>query len=107
MLFGLCLLAVGAFGGPVLLFPLASRLYVGIGAATALAVVTMHGGVGGFVGPYVTGALIDLAGGADIAMIVIAAFLLLGGALAITADRAVSRRALEYRSTNTAVSTKL
>ncbi|MFC9835559.1 MFS transporter [Rhodococcus sp. NPDC127530] len=98
MLFGLCLFAIGAFGGPVLLFPLATKLYVGIGAATALAVVTMHGGVGGFVGPYVTGALIDVSGSVEIAMLVIAALLLLGGFLAITADRAVSRRVLKYRS---------
>lgn len=98
LLAGLSLVAIGTFGGPVLLFPMASRLYVGIGAATALAIVTMHGGIGGFIGPYATGALIDLTGSVSIAMCVMAALLLTGGLLAILADRAVTRRMQGFRT---------
>lgn len=101
LLAGLSLVAIGTFGGPVLLFPMASRLYVGIGAATALAVVTMHGGVGGFVGPYATGALIDLTGGVSTAMCVMAALLLTGGFLAVLADRAVTRRMRGFSTAST------
>lgn len=67
-----------------------TRLLAGTAAASGIALINSVGNVGGFAGPYAFGALIDAAGGSDVAGLALLSGTLLLGAVITLAIRAVA-----------------
>ena len=98
--FALCAMTLAAMGywsimGPFWTLP--TRVLGGQAAAGGVAIITMVGGVGGFLGPYLTGRLRDLTHGFSGGLYTIAALSLLG-ALLCSALREPNKSAPEPQS---------
>ena len=63
---------------------LATSRVRGVGAAASIALINSVGNTGGFVGPYLLGAINDATHSFTIGLFVIAAILVAGGALALS-----------------------
>ena len=75
--------AMAVFSALPNLWALPSRFLTGTAAAAAIALINSIGNLGGFVGPYVTGALQDSTGSDKAGMWVVGAMMLMSGVLVI------------------------
>jgi MFS transporter, ACS family, tartrate transporter len=90
---GLCMIAMGILSiGPVF-FTIVPKLFTVAAVAGALALVNAISNFSGFVGPYLTGALIDATGSISSAFVVIAVLLVGGGFLIYAIDRTAHTQA--------------
>jgi ACS family tartrate transporter-like MFS transporter len=78
----IAMLGLASMFGPF--WTLATSVASGSGAAVGIALVNSVGNIGGFVGPYVFGAIKDATGSFAIGLTFIGAVLVLGGALVLT-----------------------
>ena len=86
---GLTAATAGLIGSTPLIWALASSLIRGRAAAVGFAIINSLGGVGAFIGPYLTGLLRDLTGSTDLAFQIISALVFCGSLsiLAISPQR--------------------
>ncbi|WP_157157591.1 MFS transporter [Diaminobutyricimonas sp. LJ205] len=91
MLAGLCMLAVCTSSVAAALFSIVPKLFAVAAAATAIALVNSICSLGGFAGPYLTGAIITASGSETLPFILIAALLVLGGSAMFLIDRYADR----------------
>lgn len=91
MLAGLCLLAVCTSSVAAALFSIVPKLFGVAAAATALALVNSICSLGGFAGPYATGAIITASGSDTLPFVLIAVLLVLGGVAMYLIDRYADR----------------
>jgi MFS family permease len=100
MMAGLCLLAVCTSSTAAIAFSIVPKLFAVAAAATAMALVNTIGNVGGFAGPYLTGAIITASGSETLPFIVITSLLVMGGLGMFLIDRHANRvRERENKST--------
>jgi nitrate/nitrite transporter NarK len=79
--FSIAMAGVASMMGPF--WALASSRVSGVGAAASIALINSVGNTGGFVGPYLLGAINDATHSFTIGLLAIAAILMAGGALAL------------------------
>jgi len=91
MLIGLCLLAVCTSSVAAVAFSIVPKLFAVAAAATAMALVNTIANVGGFVGPYLTGAIITASGSETLPFIVVTSLLVMGGIAMFLIDRHANR----------------
>ena len=91
MLAGLSLLAVCTSSTAAIAFSIVPKLFAVAAAATAMALVNTIANVGGFAGPYLTGAIITASGSETLPFIVIASLLVMGGLAMFLIDRHANR----------------
>jgi MFS transporter, ACS family, tartrate transporter len=70
---------------------LPSTFLTGFGAAAGIAMINSFGNIGGFAGPYLTGALRDLTGSNEAGMFVVAAFMVMAGIMVLVVGRRQER----------------
>ncbi|MFC5749886.1 MFS transporter [Actinomadura rugatobispora] len=83
----ICLLSIGTAGGATTVLIMATRMYSGVSAATAIALVNTVGISAGFFGPYLTGWLRDATGNDKGGILLIALLLALSAVIALMVDR--------------------
>ncbi|MFJ9179389.1 MFS transporter [Streptomyces sp. NPDC102360] len=76
------LAAVGMFAGQPIFWSIPSRLLVGAQAAAGLALINSVGNLGGFVGPYVVGAIKGATGSLSASMLFLAAVMVFAAVMA-------------------------
>src|SRR5207249_2202436 len=81
----LSMIGLASIFGPF--WALATRAARGIGAAAAIALINSVGNTGGFVGPYLLGAISSATQSFAAGLFVIAALMVSGGALVLLAPR--------------------
>lgn len=79
----LCLGQIGVSAMPPLFWPIPSAFLTGTSAAAGIAAINSIGNLSGFGGPYVMGILKDLTGNFTAGLLVLAAFALAGGIVAL------------------------
>src|SRR3954470_17739676 len=80
----LCLGQIGVSAMPPLFWPLPSSFLTGSSAAAGIAAINSVGNLSGFAGPYAMGYLKDMTGNFTAGLLVLGAFALLGGVMAMT-----------------------
>src|SRR3954470_9727859 len=80
----LCLGQIGVSAMPPLFWPLPSTFLTGSSAAAGIAAINSIGNLSGFGGPYLMGYLKDMTGNFTAGLLVLGAFALLGGVMAMT-----------------------
>lgn len=80
-LVGLCIAAVGLFGGQPAMFTLPSTFLTGGATAAAVALITSVSNLGGFAGPYLVGWVRETTGSFTPALLTLAAIALVGAAV--------------------------
>ena len=80
----LCLGQIGVSAMPPLFWPLPSTFLTGSSAAAGIAAINSIGNLSGFGGPYMMGYLKDMTGNFTAGLLVLGAFALLGGIIAMT-----------------------
>ncbi|MBT2273588.1 MFS transporter [Rhodococcus qingshengii] len=90
----------GQIGG-TLFIPIISRVFAGVGAYVAIALVNSMGAFAGFVSPIVTGWLVDVTANQNAGFYVMSVLLLVGGMITIFAE-AQARKFELTRATNDA-----
>ncbi|MFI5610345.1 MFS transporter [Amycolatopsis sp. NPDC051903] len=83
----LSITAVGMFAAQPMYWSLPSRLLLGANAAAGLALINSVGNLGGFVGPYVVGAIKSAGGGLRGGMFFLAAVMLYAAVMAVVSAR--------------------
>jgi MFS transporter, ACS family, tartrate transporter len=79
--FSIAMIGVASMMGPF--WALASSRVAGVGAAASIALINSVGNTGGFVGPYLLGAINDATHSFTIGLLAIAAILVAGGSVAL------------------------
>lgn len=79
----LALAAVGIWGALGPFWALSSRMLTGTGAAAGIALINSVGNLGGFVGPYLVGAVRGRGAGFATALLLLAVFPLIGGLITL------------------------
>ncbi|MGW4339976.1 MFS transporter [Rhodococcus koreensis] len=92
-LVGLSIVAIGNLGGQSSLFALPGKLFAPAAAAASVAIISSVSNIGGFAGPYLTGALKETYGGFSAPFVVLAA---LTAAAAIVVGTLVRRWEREH-----------
>ena len=80
----LCLGQIGVSAMPPLFWPLPSTFLTGSSAAAGIAAINSIGNLSGFGGPYMMGYLKDMTGNFTAGLLILGAFALLGGVIAMT-----------------------
>ncbi|MCO4253228.1 MFS transporter [Pseudarthrobacter raffinosi] len=97
----IAMLSVTAFGlssiAPTI-FAIVPKVVAGVAAAAATALINSLGGIGGFVGPYLTGFVTDLTGNQDVVYFLMAGLLLMAGVIALRMDDNYRRTASASRA---------
>jgi MFS family permease len=91
MLVGLCLIAVCTGSMPTAVFSMIPKLFATVATAVAIAVVNSMVNIGGFAGPYATGAIIKATGSEALPFVLIAALLIVGGVVMFSIDNSAER----------------
>jgi ACS family tartrate transporter-like MFS transporter len=87
----LALAAVGLWGTLGPFWAMSSKSLAGTGAAAGIALINSVGNLGGFLGPYMIGAIRTRTGSFPLALIALAAFPLLGAVITLMSRHTASR----------------
>ncbi|MFI5627004.1 MFS transporter [Nocardioides sp. NPDC051685] len=89
---GLCLVAIGALAPTATFFSIVSKVFAAAAGASALALVNSLGVISGFVGPYVTGFILDTAGTIAPVFVLVSAGFFAAGTVSVVMDVYGERR---------------
>ncbi|RQM47225.1 MFS transporter [Paraburkholderia bannensis] len=88
----LCVAALGAYSTTSMLFSIPGLFLTGVGMAAGVAFINCVGGLGGFVSPYVVGAIKDSTGSTDYGIFFISLMAILGVILALLLPKRLVNR---------------